>query len=95
MVYKAQAEAKSQFSQKNYDTSRLSQEWKSVRDLKTGFEKGILDEVKMFVDKYSKEYSEILENYKLLIKSININEVMVMKKYSIPGVSNNFNIKKI
>lgn len=90
MVYRAQAEAKShsQSSHKNYDSSRLSQEWKSIRDLKTHFEKGILDEVKLFVDKYSKEYCEILENYKLLIKSINTNEVVVMKKYSIPGISN-------
>jgi len=50
--------------------------------MKRDFEKEIFNEVKNFVEKYSKEYSDILENYKLLIRSINTNEWNKLQNYT-------------
>jgi hypothetical protein len=55
---------------------------KTANDFKLEFELGIHDEVKQFVKKFLNEYSDILEKYELLIKSINKIELDKLGLYS-------------
>jgi hypothetical protein len=79
VVYKSYSD--SRINHRAYDNARLIQEWKSANSLKLSFEKAILEEVKIFVEKYSKEYTNILEKYKNLIRSINTNEKRVFDTF--------------
>lgn len=80
MVQKASEDSK--VNTRNYDKTKISREMEVANEKKIEFEKAIKDETKSFVDKYTDEYTEILENYKLLIKSINANEANKLENYT-------------
>jgi len=64
-----------------YNGSKLNKELNDVNALKINFEQSIIDEIDVFIKKYSNEYSQILESYKSFIKSINMNESSQLNVY--------------
>jgi hypothetical protein len=50
--------------------------------MKRKIEKDIENEIKTFIDNYFSEFSDIMENYKALIKYINMNELESLNKYN-------------
>lgn len=58
-----------------YDKHKLNQEERKVKELKTEFEDNLYNEVKEFKTKYHNIFGDIVENYKLMIKSINSREI--------------------
>jgi len=80
LVLKAVEDSK--INTRSYDLYKLFQEEKRVKDLKFEFESNLLEEIKEFKVKYQNVPVNTLENFKLLIKSINSRELSKLPNFS-------------
>ncbi len=72
----------SKINTRSYDLYKLCQEEKRVKDLKFEFDHNLQEEIKEFKVKYQNVFVNILENFKLLIKSINSRELSKLPNFS-------------